>query len=275
MPSTIREVIMAIGDPGTGKSLGALTIARDNPDKFFHYIVADRPIDRLWEHFGDKRLPNVIEYESFSVEAAVSNILQIVEIAKADNGGADHWAVIDTIGQLYKYASDAYTLHRYGKLADQLVEERTIDFRTRSMFKQTENPETKGLYAGFQGWEWSIIAGHFYNDIVFPILRQSKINVYMIAHPVALRGMGPNGQFVRAVPEIAGIKSRFEAAQCVPDLHKQVVRYVDTILYFSRDGGSNTHYFYTIKETGRRQWLNEDTPFTDFWTDYRRLVLNV
>ena len=268
----VRELIMAIGDPGTGKSLGGLTIAAANPNKLFHYLIADRYPAKLYEHFGGEQLPNVLEYESFDFATAAHNIAEVAHTAR-DNP-LEHWVIVDTIGQLYKAAADAYTLERFNKTASDIIESRTIDYRTRQMYKQPENPETKGLYAGFAGWEWQLISTRFYNEIVFPLLRYSKVNVYMVAHPAALRGAGPNGQFIRSVPEIAGIKSRFETVGCVPDLHKQVVRYVDTILYFSRDGGSNSHYLYTIKETGKRNWLNEDTVFGSFWTDYQRLVMN-
>jgi hypothetical protein len=31
---------------------------------------------------------------------------------------------------------------------------------------------------------------------------------------------------------------------------------------------------FTLKETGKRHWLNESTSFSHFWNDYTRLVIN-
>jgi hypothetical protein len=239
-----REVIFLLGGVGVGKSRAGLSIADACPDKFVHFIVADRAIDKLYEHYPDIQDRNVIEYDGFSyqkIEKAVADIKLMT-----NDEPAKHWIVIDTIGQVYKMKQDAIAEKHYGApMGEFKAEQKSI--------------------GGLMNYQWTEVKAGFYNEVVYPVIRYSRCNVLLIGHTVPLQGP----YFTRPDTPIAA--DRFRAIGLVPDVHKDLVRYTDTIIHLGVE--ENNYWMETIKETGIRQYIPR-TPVDHFWNDYMRLSRN-
>lgn len=239
-----REVIMTMGGIGVGKSMGALSIADARSDVFLHYIVADRAIDKLYAHYPEIQNRNVIEYEGFSSKDIYKAIRTITQIALGNP--SKHWLVLDTVGQAYKNIQDDISMKYFG------------------VQKGERKVEEKGAIDGFQAWQWSEVKALFYNDIVFPIVRYQKFNVLLIAHTLPIQGAFYN----RQVSIVSG--DRLRTIGLVPDVHRDILRYLDTALYLSVDNGN--YQMQTIKETGTRKHIETPANYAHFWNDYQRLT---
>lgn len=271
-----REVMLFMGDVGVGKTTAALDIVRDNSNNIFHYMIADRDPSKLYMEMGGKP-DNLIEYDAFEYANARDVVKQLVEATKYDPHF--HWIIVDTITQMYKTAGDAFAQMHYGKSISQLVTERIMRQRvlneTGKATKEDDN-YARSLFGGLQAAEWNIIKQYFYGDIVWPLIKKTRAHLIMICHPqpIDVFGMGDRAKIKRQVPEyLNGVKHRVEELGEVPDLHKDIPKFVDTWMFFSVAADSTKRMMYTLKDTGPRVWLNQPTEYKRFWSDYQRLVI--
>lgn len=261
--------MLLMAEPGVGKTLATLSTAYHHPDHLFHYLMADRSPSKLFAHF-DRAIDNFLPYDAFTF-ADARNAIHAVVTSSVGNP-LSNWIIVDTIGQLYKAAVDNYTTQVSGLGADDFINGRLIDIRAKAdagRLSKDENNFANSLFAGLQAAEWAVVKRFFYGDIIWPLVK-SQCNVIMLCHPNNIQ-VRPG--ITRPMPNVSDdIKDRFLERGVIPDLHKDVVRFVDTILEF-RIGENGERYIYTIKETGVRTWLHKPTQFTDFWPDYERLVI--
>jgi hypothetical protein len=267
-----REVMLLMGEPGVGKTLACLDTAFNHPDALFHYLKADRDPTKLFAHF-DRPIDNLMSYDAFTFVEARNAIKAAMDISATDP--LSNWIIVDTIGQLYKGAVDNYTLQVSGLSADDFISERWVTMQSKleangKVAKEDATLFNAQKFGGLSGPEWAIVKRYFYGDIIWPLIK-SQCNVIMLCHP---NNIAVYGNTTRPLPNVPDeVKGRFIERGVIPDLHKDVVRFVDTVLEL-RIGDAGDRYMYTIKETGVRNWLNEPTIFTHFWPDYSRLVLN-
>lgn len=264
-----REVMLLMAEPGVGKTLASLSTAYHHPDHLFHYLMADRSPSKLFDHF-DRELKNFLPYDAFTFADAMSAVNSIN--ASSVDAPLSNWIIVDTIGQLYKDAVDNYTTQVSGLGADDFINGRLIEIRHKAdqgKLSREDNTFANSLFAGLQASEWAVVKRFFYGDIIWPLIK-SQCNVIMLCHPNNIQ-VRPG--VARPMPSASdAVKDRFLERGVIPDLHKDVVRFVDTILEL-RIGDKGERYMYTIKETGVRTWLHTPTQFTDFWPDYQRLVI--
>ena len=269
-----RELMLWMGDVGTGKTTNALSIALTKPNDEFHYLMADRDPSKLYEEWGGKP-DNWYEYDAFEFADARDIIKGLVQATKSDP--ARHWIVVDTITQMYKTASEAYAQLNYGTTISELVTQRIMRQRKlNEMGKATKEDDaySRSLFGGLQAAEWNIIKQYFYGDIVWPLVKRTRAHVILICHPNAIDVFGI-GKIKRQVPEyLNGTTQRVEELGYTLDAQKDLPKVVDTWLYFSMAADSTKRYMYTLKESGKRVWLNNTTEYNVFWPDYERLVIN-
>lgn len=243
------ESLMIYGVPGTGKTQGSISVTVTNPQATFHYLEADRTLDPVFEMFEGCSFDNIIRWPAFDYEEFMASKNGVIEILKNCDDPWNHWVIIDTIGHCYREIQNVYTMQMQGMMADALRESR--------MGKQGFS------FDGFSGAEWAVIKRKFYNEFLWPLIRFHNNNSILIAH-----SRDGNGHFHPQAP--TEHTERFQKLGQYPDVHKDVIRYLNTVLYFSN---VDNFTFQTLKETGKRNWINEKVPFNDFWTDYRSLVL--
>lgn len=265
-----REVMLLMAEPGVGKTLAALSTAYHHQSNLFHYLMADRSPSKLFAHF-DRPISNFLPYDAFTFVDARNSIQSIISSSGSDP--LSNWIIVDTIGQLYKAAVDNYTAQVSGLGADDFINGRLIELRAKAesgKLSKDENQFGNSLFAGLQAAEWAVVKRFFYGDIIWPLVK-SQCNVIMLCHPNNIQVRPGVTRPMPSAPD--EVKDRFLERGVIPDLHKDVVRFVDTILEL-RIGEKGERYMYTIKETGVRTWLHVPTLFTDFWPDYARLVMN-
>jgi hypothetical protein len=257
MPES-REVMMAFGGYDVGKTRAYVSIAQYERSKIIHAVWSDRALDKLYEIYPEAQL-NTCEHPVSDFDSSVAAISKIRQEIGTGNG-REHWIASDTIGQIYRSTQEDFSRTFYGKDLEVLLDERTkMGQAGKGLI---------GLIDGFQSWEWRRIRDRFYNDYFFVLLRRMQTHLFFAAHTVPQRG--PN--YTR--PDAIVAKDRFKRIGMLPDVHNAVPGFLDSLLYFGiEDDG--THTMQTIKESGKREVLNEPTPFTDFWPDYNRLVKNV
>jgi len=247
------ELMMFYGSPGAGKTTAAMEIARANPDAMFHYLEADRRLDPVFEWWKDWQGDNVMRYPAFEYDDMIKSCATVRENLRTVIDPWNHWVVVDTIGHCYREIQNTFSLKTYHVTMEELKERRMV------------KPEKGATFDNLHGWEWAIVKRIFYNEFVWPLVRYSSNNVILIAHA---RSLGE--RFSPQSP--AEYTERFDRIKQVPDVHKDVIRYLDTVLYFSNIDANFA--FQTMKETGRRNWMNEPTPFADFWQTYQSSVLS-
>lgn len=268
-----REVMLFMGEVGTGKTTAALNVALSKPDDLFHYLVADRDPSKLYSEIGG-RPANWLEYDAFDFADARGHIANLVQQTRVNP--ESQWIVVDTIGQMYKTAGDQYAWLQYHKTISDVVTERIGKLRAKSdagTLTKDDRQFADSLFSGLTPAEWNIIKQYFYGDIMWPLIRRSRAHIILLCHPNPVDIF--NGRFHRPIGTyLEATKSRVEELGLVPDLHKDIPKLVDTWLYFSCSADSDKRYMYTLKETGPRIWLHQPTEYKDFWPDYNRLVID-
>lgn len=231
-----------------------MTIAEANPDATFHYLEADRRLDPVFEMFGTWQGDNVLRYPGFEYDQMLQSCKDILDNVKTVTDPWNQWVIIDTIGHCYREISNTYTLRHYGMLADALKEK-------RANANNTGWQQGYG-FDGFSGTEWAFIKRIFYNEFIWPMVRYAGNNIILIAH-----AREASGRFTPQAP--TEYTDRFNKLGQFPDVHKDVIRYLDTVLYFSN---VNDFTFQTLKETGKRKWVDEPRKFDNFWKEYQRAI---
>jgi len=248
----MQEKLLLMGGIGVGKSTGAVSIADAHPADTVHYIVADRAIDKLYDRYPAAR-QNIIEYPGYDFAAIVSYI-EAIKQGFDQEVQQKQWVVIDTIGEVYRLAQEFLAESRYHLDSFSLRETR--------MTKDGKGYEQGFSADGFSSLEWRWITRRFYNDIVYPLVRYSRINTVLISHPLPIQG----AFFSRPVSQVAG--DRFKEIGLTVDAHRELPRYVDTIIYMEIE--QDKRLMRTIKDTGRTEFAAKE--FQHFWTDYARLA---
>ena len=245
------ELLMFYGGPGVGKTLGAMRTVQAHPSQIFHYLEADRILDPVLEWF-DEPLYNLERYPAFQFDQFIESKDKIITDIRNAEHPEDHWVIIDTIGYCYREIQNVWALRMHGVMADALKEKRIgqKDFS----------------FDGFSGKEWPFIKRTFYAEFLCPLVQYNRNNAIIIAH-----SKSTNDRFSPQSP--TEYTDRFEKLGQIPDVHKDVINYVHTCLYFD-NVEKDKFRIRTLKESGRRKWIDISEPLAvnDFWIDYSGYV---
>lgn len=251
----MREALYFFGDPGAGKTKAALSIADVLRDHNFHYIEADRPVDKIIASYDN--LENIRVWRAFTHDEIQSTIDRLSIILKASNP-AKTWVIMDTVSKMYADAQDTFSLKLHGMTADDLKEKR---------LKEQE----KGLVDNYRQGEWAVISRIVYNDVLFPIIRFYGNNYVLISHQRPYNVVRGTQVFHPSMPADSSAATRFQELGWLPQGPPKVPDMVDTCLHFNNT--TNPFTIYTVKDT-ERLYLNKPMPFTHFWRDYNLLTAN-
>jgi hypothetical protein len=242
---------MIYGNSGTGKTVGALSIVASHPNDTFYYLEADRILDTAMEMFPEQSWDNLWRLPAFRYNDFIKSMGEVIEYVKAATNPKTQWVISDTIGHCYREIQNMWSLRINKKPLEQLQQERAGQ---------------KEYFDGIHGLkEWPFIKNTFYNEFLWPMIRYYGNNAVLIAH-----SRSTDTRFSPQAP--TEYTDLFKQLGQLPDVHKDVINYVNTCLYFSNTDGFQ---YRTLKESGRRKWINIEKPitFSDFWQSYMSEVM--
>ena len=251
----MREALYFFGEPGSGKTKAAISIADQLRSHTFHYIEADRPVDKILASYDD--LANVKVWKAFSHDDIQRTIDRLSILLKASDPETT-WVIMDTVSKMYVDAQDTFSLKVHGMTADALKEERL-------------KSQEKGLVDNYKSGEWAIISRMVYNDVIYPITRFYGNSYVLISHQRPYNVVRGQQVFHPSMPADTAAATRFKDLTWLPQGPPKVPDMVDTVLHFNNV--TNPFTIYTIKDT-ERLYLNKPTPFNHFWRDYNTLTAN-
>jgi hypothetical protein len=241
----MRERILVVGGPGSGKTFGWLKLASYFKNSQFYIIDTEIGAERSLKEFPG--LTNVHIYPV--VEWPEYRKAQREVIDKAVEGD---WLVLDM-------ADKAWTaVQRYfiGEIFDQEMGEYFLEAR-RKMKK-----DAKSLFAGrdaaLKGWtDWPTI-NRLYEDFMLPLVYRSPAHLYL-----ATAGQAVSEDDDKEVQELYGPYGIRPAGQ------KALAHQPDTVLLLAHN---KTGYFMTtIKDRGGRKYV-ERLPLHNFAIQYGKLA---
>lgn len=240
----LRERILGIGQPGSGKSYGWLKIAdlaqKTKSPAHFYCIDTDDAIERmLFEEFP--HLTNVTNNLCFSYPEMAASAEQFKGLAKPGD-----WIIFDMISALWEEAQEHYINEVMGEKSS------TYFLRIRKMMQDSDKSGSP-IAEGLEGWrDWGQI--NKMNTTVMKDLIGNVANVYATA-PVDMIGNKDDKESRMLYGEMR-VKPRGQ---------KKLGHWFHTILWFQQP--TTTDYtLMTIKDRGRKPLVS--APLRNFALDY-------
>jgi len=227
----MRERILVLGGPGSGKTYGWLKLASHFRQSEFFVIDSEIGGERSLQEFPD--LKNVHIYP----------VAEWPEYRKAQKEIADKarendWIVVDMVERAWSAVQRYYV----GEIFDQEMGEYFLEARRKV------KKDAKSLFAGrdaaLKGWlDWPVV-NRLYEDFIFPLVYRSPAHLYM-----ATAAQAVSDEDEKEVREVYGPYGLRPAGQ------KSLPYQPDTVLLLThaRDG----YYITTIKDRGGRKYLEK------------------
>ena len=240
----LRERILSIGQPGSGKSYGWLRIAdlaqKTKSPAHFYCIDTDDAIERmLYEEFS--HLHNVTSEVCFSYPDMAKATENFKALAKPGD-----WIIFDMISALWEEAQEHYI--------NEVMGQRSSDYflRIRKMMQDADKTGSP-IAEGLEGWrDWGQI--NKMNTTVMKDLIGNVANIYAVAPVDELSGK-----------EDKDSRLAYGGLKVKPRGQKKLGHWFHTILWFQQM--TMTDYaITTVKDRGRK--LQNQTPLKNFALDY-------
>ena len=227
----MRERILVLGGPGSGKTYGWLKLASHFRQSEFYVVDSEIGGERSLQEFPD--LKNVHIYP----------VAEWPEYRKAQKEIADKarendWIVVDMVDKAWSAVQRYYV----GEIFDQEMGEYFLEARRKV------KKDTKSLFAGrdaaLKGWlDWPVV-NRLYEDFIFPLVYRSPAHLYL-----ATAAQAVSDEDEKEVREVYGPYGLRPAGQ------KSLPYQPDTVLLLThaRDG----YYITTIKDRGGRKYLEK------------------
>jgi len=178
-----REVILAFGEPGCGKTLSIVKLVEMGLEYGFNVVAIDR--DRgmgkaLREVFG-KPIPDNFDY---FLADEWDKIPKAIDYA-FDALSAGDWLAFDMIGRFWDFAQEAYAEKVYGDLTDHLVllrAEAAEEIRKANIDPKSKEARRiigeKTGYGGFEGrTDWTYIKRMHNRQVFDRAIVDGKFNI--------------------------------------------------------------------------------------------------
>lgn len=226
----MRERILTLGGPGSGKTYGWLKLASFFKEPQFYVIDTEIGGERSLQEFP--ALGNVHIYP-------VADWLEYRDVQKKilEKAGEGDWIVVDMVDKAWS------AVQRYfiSEIFDREMGEYFLEARRKV------KRDAKSLFAGrdaaLRGWvDWPVI-NRLYEDFIFPLVYRSPAHLYMAT---AAQAVSEDDE--REVKELYGPYGLRPAGQ------KALGYQPDTVLLLAhaKDG----YYVTTIKDRGGRKYFD-------------------
>ena len=226
----MRERVLVLGGPGSGKTLGWLRLASYFKSSQFYVIDSEIGGERSLTEFPE--ITNVHLYPVTEWPEYRKAQREIVD--KAEEGD---WIVVDMVDKAWGAAQR----HFISELFDQEMGEYFL--QARKKVKKDASSLFAGRDAALRGWtDWPVI-NRLYEDFIFPLVYRSPAHLYM-----ATPGQAVSEEDDKEIRELYGPHGVRPAGQ------KALGHQPDTVLLLAhaKDG----YYVTTIKDRGGRKYLN-------------------
>ena len=226
----MRERILVMGGPGSGKTYGWLRLANHFKQSKFYVIDSEVGAGRSLQEFPD--LDNV----------QIHTVVDWTEYRKAEKevvekAGENDWVVVDMVDKAWAAVQRYYI----GEIFDQEMGNYFLEARKKL------KKDAKSLFAGrdaaLKGWtDWPTI-NRLYEDFIFPIIYRSQAHLYLVTAAQAVSE--DDDKEVREIYGPYGVK---------PAGQKALGHQPDTVLLFAH--GRDGYYMTTIKDRGGRKYFD-------------------
>ncbi len=223
-----REVILAPGPPGTGKSQGIVHLALEGLEQGFNIVVIDRDrgVAKAIKELCGKKVPDNLDY--FLV-TTWDKVIEGVDHAFANLGPGD-WLCFDMIGGLWDLAQDEFTRLVYEESGlDKLMalrQEAEALIRDSGIAKKDMSSE-RAKAIGFEGlegrYDWPLIKKMHNGDVRDRCMMNGEFNILATTAMTPLNDKTDKDKW----PMFANIARR-------PEGEKNNVHKHDTILVLER-----------------------------------------
>jgi len=226
----MRERILVIGGPGSGKTYGWLKLASHFRQAHFYVIDSEIGGERSLQEFPDLNNVHIYPVADWpEYRRAQKEIM--------DKAGEGDWVVIDMVDKAWSAVQRYYI----GEIFDQEMGEYFLEARKKV------KKDAKSLFAGrdaaLKGWtDWPVV-NRLYEDFIFPLVYRSPAHLYM-----ATAAQAVSEEDEREIRELYGPYGVRPAGQ------KSLPYQPDTVLLLAhaKDG----YYITTIKDRGGRKYLD-------------------
>lgn len=226
----MRERILTLGGPGSGKSYGWLKLASYFKNAQFFIIDTEIGAERSLQEFPNLKNTHIYPVADWpEYRDAEKDLLE-----KATEGD---WIVLDMADKAWS------AVQRYfiSEIFDREMGEYFLEARKKI------KKDAKSLYGGrdaaLKGWVDWVVINRLYEDFIFPLVYRSVANLYMAssAQPVS-------EEDTKEIRELYGPYGLRPAGQ------KALAYQPDTVMLLShaRDG----YYMTTIKDRGGRKYFD-------------------
>lgn len=226
----MRERLLAVGGPGSGKTLGWERIAYHSPNSKFYVIDTEIGANRSLEEFPGIQNVEVME----AVDWPDYRKAQRLFCDKAKEGD---WIVVDMVDKAWT----AVQRNFISEVFDQEMGEYFMQAR------QKMKKDAKSLFGGkdsaLKGWTDWITINRQYDDFIFPLVYRSPANLYLAAAPSTISE--DDDKDIRDLYGPYGVK---------PAGQKALGHQPDTVLLFAYTKGG--WVITTMKDRGGRKYLD-------------------
>ena len=230
MREKLRERLLVLGGPGSGKTYGWLKLASHFKGAEIYVIDTEIGAERSLQEFPD--LKNVHIYPVVDWSEYRKAQKEIVEKAKESD-----WIVVDMADKAWTTAQRYYV----GEIFDQEMGEYFLEARKKI------KKDAKSLFGGrdavLKGWTDWVVITRIYEDFILPLIYRSSAHLYLAtaAQPVS-------EDDDREIKELYGPYGLRPAGQ------KALGYQPDTVLLLAhaKDG----YYVTTIKDRGGRKYFD-------------------
>jgi hypothetical protein len=226
----VRERILVLGGPGSGKTFGWLKLAARYRQSGFYVIDSEVGGERSLQEFPDLDNVHIYPVADWSEYRAAQKEV----VAKAGEGD---WIVLDMADKAWSAVQRYYISEVFGGEMGEYF------LAARVKLKKDAKSLFAGRDAALKGWtDWPVV-NRLYEDFIFPLVYRSKAHLYM-----ATSGQPVSEEDGREVRELYGPYGLRPAGQ------KQLAYQPDTVLLLAhaKDG----YYMTTIKDRGGRQYFD-------------------
>ena len=228
----MRERILVVGGPGSGKTLGWMRIAKHSPNSKIYVIDTEIGAKRSLEEFPE--VNNVEVYEAVDWEDYRVAQKRFCEVADEND-----WIVLDMADKAWT----AVQRNFIGKIFDQEMGDYFMQAR------QKMKKDAKSLFGGrdsvLRGWtDWPVI-NRQYDDFIFPLVYRARANLYMTAAPSPITE--EDEKDIRDLYGPYGVK---------PAGQKSLSHQPDTVLLFAYTKGG--WVITTMKDRGGRRYFDHE-----------------
>lgn len=264
---TARERIMVYGDMATGKTKGALDIAKRllGSGNVMHVVDPDDSWERMaprdwirWQQFPDGTIERPNVDGSLSIhhvrgwEQQAKGLESTLSVAERDD-----WVIVDSSTKLWDAVSNWYVHKAFGQEMPEFMIQHRLD--------QIKDPNKKDT-AGQDRMliEWNYINPLWHSVVTEPLI-WAPCHVYVTAEAGDMRSDGKDSK---------GVKKQYGNVGSKPRTQKGLGFAMHTVLMADKTSAGE-YRLTTVKDRedsrGPRLTFDHD-PWTDFFTDYVRGV---